>query len=150
MTETTKNPLEESLELLLGEIEFKLPVWGITIFTIDGYVLAHRLFHAGMPSEIEMTTSSMSASLISIAENFIQFVDPNGIFRQILIDADNEKGSMKFSILLSHIAENVLLTCIFPPSVQLGLVLYEINTLTQQVQEQLSTWEAKVHFETVT
>ncbi len=146
----TKSPLEESLELLLRELEFKVPVWGVTIFTVDGYVLAHKLFYVGMPPEIEMTISSMSASLISIAEDFIQFVDTEGIFQQVIVDANDNNDNLKFTILLRPIAENVLLTCIFPSSLQLGLVLYEIDTLSHQVQEQLASWEAKVHFETVT
>ncbi len=146
----TKNPLEEAIELLLGELEFKLPLWGVTIFTIDGYVLAHKLFYGSMPPEIEMTISSMSASLISIAEDFIQFVNTEGNFQQFIVDANDKNDKLKFSILLRPIAENVLLTCIFPASLQLGLVLFEIDSLSQQVRDQLEKWEAKVHFETVT
>ncbi|MFX0093021.1 MAG: roadblock/LC7 domain-containing protein [Candidatus Hodarchaeota archaeon] len=150
MSEDPKSSLQEGLELLLVELEFKVPLWGVTLFTVDGYVLAHKLFYRKMPDEIEMIVSSMSASLISIAEDFIKFVDSKSVFRQTIIDADNEKASLKFSILLKRLANNVLLTCIFPVSSQLGLIFYEIDILGEQVNRYLSQWDAKVHFETAT
>ena len=92
----------------------RVPVWGLTVFTVDGYILAHRLFYDGMPENLEMIVSSMSAGLITISQDFIRLVASNSQFRQVLVDADDEAGDVSFSVLLKQIAENVMLTCIFP------------------------------------
>ncbi|MFW9804222.1 MAG: roadblock/LC7 domain-containing protein [Candidatus Thorarchaeota archaeon] len=135
---------------LLTEFEMKVPVWGLTVFTVDGYILAHRLFYEGMPENIEMAVSSMSAGLITISEDFIRLVSNSSLFRQVLVDAEDKNSAVSFSILLKHIAENVMLTVIFPNSVQLGLVAFEIENLTQAIAEVVGLWDVKLHDETVT
>ena len=67
---------------ILTDFEMRVPVWGLTVFTVDGYILAHRLFYDKMPENIELAVSSMSAGLITISENFIQMVDHEKQFRQ--------------------------------------------------------------------
>ena len=148
--ETLTNPLMEALELILTEFEYRVPVWGITIFTVDGYILAHRLFYAPKQDAIEHTISPMSASLITIAEDLIRFVGDQHDFRQLIIDADDTMQTHKFSILLKHLDENVLLACIFPVSVQLGLLLFEIDNLTTQLGLLLKDWQGLIHKDTVT
>ncbi|MFW9803932.1 MAG: roadblock/LC7 domain-containing protein [Candidatus Thorarchaeota archaeon] len=135
---------------LLTEFEMKVPVWGLTVFTVDGYILAHRLFYEGMPENIEMAVSSMSAGLITISEDFIRLVNDSSLFRQVLVDAEDKNSAVDFSILLKHIAENVMLTVIFPSSIQLGLVTFEIENLSQAITEVVGLWDVKLHDETMT
>ncbi|MHA2236411.1 MAG: hypothetical protein ACXABH_13845, partial [Candidatus Thorarchaeota archaeon] len=54
-------PPIEDIKKVLSDFEMKVPVWGLTIFTVDGYILAHRLFYDKMPENIELAVSSMSA-----------------------------------------------------------------------------------------
>ena len=133
----------------LTEFESRVPVWGLTVFTVDGYILAHRLFYNKMPENVEMAVSSMSAGLITISEDFIRLVDPEKKFRQVMVEAD-EGGAVKFSILLKHIADNVMLACIFPSETQLGLVSFEIENLCSEIIEIVNNWDVKLHEETVT
>ncbi len=149
MQEEIAIPPIEAIKKVLSDFEMKVPVWGLTIFTVDGYILAHRLFYDQMPENIELAVSSMSAGLITISENFIRMVDTQKSFRQVLVDAEDE-GSITFSILLKIVAENVLLACIFPSRVQLGLVTFEIENLTRQIIEIVNLWDVKLHEETVT
>jgi len=135
---------------LLTDFEIRVPVWGITVFTVDGYILAHRLFYDDMPQNIEMAVSSMSAGLITISEDFIRLVDSSADFSQILVDAEHETGDVSFSILLKHIEENVMLTCIFPSDTKLGLVSFEISTVSNKIQEIVEMWDVKLHRETMT
>ena len=134
----------------LNDFEQRVPVWGLTVFTVDGYILAHRLFDESMPENLEMAVSSMSAGLITISEDFIGLVDATKKFRQVLIDAENGDESTTFSILLIHVAENVMLACIFPSSIQLGLVTFELENLRSAINEIVNRWEVKLHDETVT
>ncbi|MHA2206413.1 MAG: hypothetical protein ACXABC_11185 [Candidatus Thorarchaeota archaeon] len=135
---------------LLADFEIRVPVWGLTVFTVDGYILAHRLFYDKMPENIEMVVSSMSAGLITISEDFIRMVDAQKEFRQVLVDAEDPKGDVSFSILLKHVTENVMMACIFPSDVQLGLVTFEIENLSQDIVEIVKLWDVKLHEETVT
>jgi len=141
-------PVEQIKKVLTG-FETRVPVWGLTVFTVAGYILAHRLFYDEMPPHLEMAVSSMSAGLITISEDFIRMVDSAKNFRQVMIDAE-ESGLVSFSILLKHIAENVMLACIFPSSVQLGLVTFEIQNLCQEILDIVGLWDVKLHEETVT
>lgn len=134
----------------LNEFEQRVPVWGLTVFTVDGYILAHRLFYDSMPENLELAVSSMSAGLITIAEDFIRLVDATKKIRQVLIDAESDPDSPAFSILLMNVAENVMLACIFPTSVQLGLVTFELENLRSAINEIVNRWEVKLHDETVT
>jgi len=143
-------PPVNQIRSLLTEFEMRVPVWGLTVFTVDGYILAHRLFYEDMPENMEMAISSMSAGLITISENFIQLVNQQSSFRQVLVDADDENGLVNFSILLKNVADNVMLACIFPNKAQLGLVSFEIENLSDQINEIVSLWDVKLHDETVT
>jgi predicted regulator of Ras-like GTPase activity (Roadblock/LC7/MglB family) len=142
-------PPVNKIRSLLTEFEGRVPVWGLTVFTVDGYILAHRLFYEGMPENIEMAVSSMSAGLITISEDFIRLVDETKRFRQVMVDAEIS-GSMSFSILLKHIAENVMLACIFPSDLQLGLVSFEIENLSRDIVDVVNLWDVKLHENTVT
>lgn len=143
-------PPVKQIRDLLAKFEMRVPVWGLTVFTLDGYILAHRLFYDGMPDNIEFAVSSMSAGLITISQDFLHLVSSNSLFRQVLIDADDEAGAVSFSIVLKSVAENVLLTCIFPSNIKLGLVSFEIENLSKDMNEIIGLWDVKLHEETVT
>ncbi|MFW9795261.1 MAG: roadblock/LC7 domain-containing protein, partial [Candidatus Thorarchaeota archaeon] len=142
-------PIQQIRELLT-DFEMRVSVWGLTVFTVDGYILAHRLFYDGMPENLEMIVSSMSAGLITISQDFIRLVASNSLFRQVLVDADDDSGNVSFSVLLKQIAENVMLTCIFPSTAKLGLVSFEIENLSNDINEIVKLWDVKLHEETVT
>ncbi|MFW9846472.1 MAG: roadblock/LC7 domain-containing protein [Candidatus Thorarchaeota archaeon] len=142
-------PVKEIREKL-SSFEMKVPVWGLTVFTVDGYIIAHKLFYDAMPEEIGMAISSMSAGLVTISEDFIRMVDSGNMFRQVLVDSERPDGAVSFSILLKSIAENVLIACIFPSSTQLGLVTFEIENLGCEILDIVNRWDVKLHEDTVT
>jgi predicted regulator of Ras-like GTPase activity (Roadblock/LC7/MglB family) len=150
VSEETEIPPIRQIRNLLADFEMRVPVWGLTVFTVDGYILAHRLFYDGMPENIELAVSSMSAGLITISQDFLQLVSSESLFQQVLIDADNSNGPASFSIMLKHIADNVMLTCIFPNNAKLGLVSFEIENLSNAINEIVGLWDVKLHEETVT
>ncbi|MHA1959900.1 MAG: roadblock/LC7 domain-containing protein [Candidatus Thorarchaeota archaeon] len=143
-------PPISQIRKILSEFEMRVPVWGLTIFTVDGYILAHKLFYEEMPENMELAVSSMSAGLITIAENFIALVNSRTSFGQVLVDAEDPEGGVSFSILLKHVADNVMLACIFPSSAQLGLVSFEIENVSNEIEEIVNLWDVKLHEETVT
>ncbi|MFW9808388.1 MAG: roadblock/LC7 domain-containing protein [Candidatus Thorarchaeota archaeon] len=149
-SESNEIPPIQQIRELLKDFEMRVSVWGLTVFTADGYILAHRLFYDGMPENLEMIVSSMSAGLITISQDFIRLVASNSLFRQVLVDADDESGNVSFSVLLKQIAENVMLTCIFPSKAKLGLVSFEIENLSNDINEIVKLWDVKLHEETVT
>ena len=151
ITENDIPPITQIRELLT-DFQMRVPVWGLTVFTVDGYILAHKLFYERMPEDIEMAVGSMSAGLITISENFIHMVNPKSQFRQVLVDAHEQdnKHADSFSILLRHVAENVMLACIFPHDAKLGLVIFEIENLSQEILEIVNLWDVKLHEETLT
>ncbi|MFW9787744.1 MAG: roadblock/LC7 domain-containing protein [Candidatus Thorarchaeota archaeon] len=134
----------------LTDFEMRVPVWGLTVFTVDGYILAHRLFYDAMPENLEMVVSSMSAGMITISQDFIRLVASDSQFRQVLIDADNDSDNVSFSVLLKQVAENVMLTCIFPNTAKLGLVSFEIENLSNDIKEVVKLWDVKLHEASVT
>lgn len=150
MSEEYDIPPIDEIRKLLTDFEMRVPVWGLTVFTVDGYILAHRLFYDGMPENIELAVSSMSAGLITISQDFIRLVDAHKEFRQVLVDAENPTGDGSFSILLKHVSENVMLACIFPNNVQLGLVTFEVENLSREIVDVVNLWDVKLHEETVT
>ena len=142
-------PVREIREQL-SKFEMKVPVWGLTVFTVDGYIIAHKLFYDAMPDQLGMAISSLSAGLITISENFISMVDSEKLFRQVLVDSESSDGAVSFSILLKTITENVLIACIFPSTTQLGLVTFEIENLSSDILDIVNRWDIKLVEDTVT
>ncbi len=151
MNETaTISPLSGPIGDMLLEFELKVPVWGLTVSTLDGYIIAHRIFYDKMQTEIETVISSMSASLIAISEDFIRFVHASKNFKQVVIDAEDQSKTLSFSVLLKHLTHNVLLTCIFPHTTELGLLLFEVGDLSKKIGELVEKQQGKVHPESLT
>jgi predicted regulator of Ras-like GTPase activity (Roadblock/LC7/MglB family) len=149
-TDEVEVPPVKEIREQLSNFEMKVPVWGLTVFTIDGYIIAHKLFYDDVPNDIGMAISSMSAGLITISENFIRMVDSKNLFRQVLVDSDDADSAISFSILLKNIAENVMLACIFPSTTQLGLVTFEVENLSNEILDIVNRWDVKLHEDTVT
>lgn len=134
----------------LSDFITRVPVWALTTFTIDGYVIAYKMASDKIPNELEFVISSLSSGLITISEDFIRFIDDSKIFKQILVDSESRDGEVSFSIILKHIADNVLLSCIFPHTTQLGLLIFELDNLQRMIKEIVSKWDVKLHRETMT
>ncbi|MFX1474639.1 MAG: roadblock/LC7 domain-containing protein [Promethearchaeota archaeon] len=151
MNETIiESPLSGPIGEMLLEFELKVPVWGLTVSTLDGYIIAHRIFYDKMQTDIETVISSMSASLIAISEDFIRFVHSSKTFKQVVIDAEDQDKALSFSVLLKHLTHNVLLTCIFPNTTELGLLLYEVGGLANKIRELVEKQSGKIHPESLT
>lgn len=134
----------------LSAFEERVPVWGLTVFTIDGYIIAHSSAAQKIPEGIEYAISSLSAGLITISEDFIRMVDQAKLFQQVLVDSVDETGESALSIILRTIADNVMLACVFPKTTQLGLITFEIDTLSDRIREITREWDVKLHSETLT
>ncbi len=147
---TIESPLSIPIGDMLLEFELKVPVWGLTVSTLDGYIIAHRIFHDKMKTEIETVISSMSASLIAISEDFIRFVNASKTFKQVVIDAEDQDKTLSFSVLLKHLKHNVLLTCIFSHSTELGLLLFEVGDLAKKIGELVEKQSGRIHPESLT
>ncbi len=145
-----ENQVNQQIQQLFQEFFCRVPVWSLTTFTVDGYVIAHRTTTEKISPDIEFVISSMSTGLITIAEDFIVFVDNLKKFKQILIDATSLDATDQFSIILLHVAQNVLLACIFPQTTQLGLLSYELDNLQKRIREIVSNLDLKLHKETMT
>ncbi len=141
-------PVQKVKEKLV-DFASRVSIWEVMVFTVDGYVIAHH-GPGNIPEGIEMAISSMSAGMITISEDFIRMIDPTKEFKGALIDSVSSSGEPDFSILLGHIAENVLLACIFPKTTQLGLLTFEIETLSKEIMEIIAEWDVKLHKETLT
>ncbi len=151
MNETAfESPLSVPIGNMLLEFELRVPVWGLTVSTLDGYIIAHRVFYHKMQAEIETVISSMSASLIAISEDFIRFVHASKTFKQVVIDAEDQNKTLSFSVLLKHLTHNVLLTCIFPSTTELGLLLYEVGDLAKKIGELVEKQPGRLHPESLT
>ncbi len=128
----------------------RVPVWSVTVFTVDGYIIAHHSSSETIPEGLEMAIASLSAGLITIAEDFIRMVDPSKLFKMALVDSVDERNAPGFSAILGHVAQNVLLSCLFARTTQLGLVTFELEGLANEIREIVNEWEVKLHSETMT
>ena len=142
-------PPVQQIQSNLVDFNTRVSIWGVLVFTIDGYVIAH--YSSGqIPEGIEMAVSSMSAGLITISEDFIRIIDASKEFKTVLVDSGDEVGSPGFSVLLGNVAENVLIACIFPHTTQLGLLTFEMENLRTRIREIIDAWDVKLHSETLT
>ncbi len=148
--EQTDIPPVNMIKNELSAFEERVPAWGLTVFTIDGYIIAHSSTAQKIPEGIEYAISSLSAGLITISEDFIRMVDQTKLFKEVLVDSVDETGENAFSIILRTIADNVMLACVFPKTSQLGLITFEIDNLSDRIREITREWDVKLHSETLT
>lgn len=112
---------------------------GITssnLITEDGLVIASNTKQDELDVEMNINFAAISASILSMAERGIEIINENKILEQITIDAGlDKKLDEDFTILITKIYNNVLLQIIFPKSINIGLIHFEISKAVKEMKE---------------
>lgn len=109
-----------------------------TLFNDDGLVIAIEQEKNEDPGYYE-SIGALSAGIVSLAENGIKSIYEDKMIKQISVRAGNHKENDGFTILLESVMEDVILSVIFPLSLNLGVVLFELKKVVGALHNYFET-----------
>ncbi len=130
--------IRDNLETILDNLITNTGIISSSLITEDGLVIATNSEQDDKDEEININFAAISASILSMAERGIEIINTNKILEQIKIDAGiNRKIDADFTILITRVISNILIQVIFPKSVNIGLIQFEINKMVKEIRNSL-------------
>ncbi|MHA1283302.1 MAG: roadblock/LC7 domain-containing protein [Promethearchaeota archaeon] len=106
------------------------------LITEDGIVIAGNSQQNDNNHEVNYNFAAISASILSMAERGIEIINSNKILEQIKIDAGmDENLDQDFSILITRVISNILIQLIFPKTINIGLIQFEVNNTIKKIKD---------------
>ena len=128
----------DNLETILDNLITNTGIISSSLITEDGLVIATNSEQDDKDEEININFAAISASILSMAERGIEIINTNKILEQIKIDAGlDRKIDADFTILITRVISNILIQVIFPKSVNIGLIQFEINKMVKEIRNSL-------------
>lgn len=135
---------EKPLQKYLNILKANTGISSATLITEDGLLIAsdeasdtlERISHL---AEI----GAISASIISMAERAIELITDKNL-DQLMLKGGKDADSSSVTILLTSIYENIILLVLSPTSLNMGLILYEIDHITQKIKQFMTEHGGKV------
>ena len=130
--------IRDNLETILDNLITNTGIISSSLITEDGLVIATNSEQDDKDEEININFAAISASILSMAERGIEIINTNKILEQIKIDAGlDENVDADFTILITRVISNILIQVIFPKSVNIGLIQFEINKMVKEIRNSL-------------
>jgi len=130
--------IRDNLATILDNLITNTGIISSSLITEDGLVIATNSEQSEQDEEININFAAISASILSMAERGIEIINTNKILEQIKIDAGlDENVDADFTILITRVISNILIQVIFPKSVNIGLIQFEINKMVKEIRNSL-------------
>jgi len=130
--------IRDNLATILDNLITNTGIISSSLITEDGLVIATNSEQDEQDEEININFAAISASILSMAERGIEIINANKILEQIKIDAGLDgKIDADFTILITRVISNILIQVIFPKSVNIGLIHFEINKMINVIRNSL-------------
>jgi len=130
--------IRDNLATILENLITNTGIISSSLITEDGLVIATNSEQSEQDEEININFAAISASILSMAERGIEIINTNKILEQIKIDAGlDENVDADFTILITRVISNILIQVIFPKSVNIGLIQFEINKMVKEIRNSL-------------
>ncbi|MHA1748795.1 MAG: roadblock/LC7 domain-containing protein [Promethearchaeota archaeon] len=131
--------VEKPLQKYLNNLKSNTGISSATLITEDGLLIAsdeasdtlERMSHL---AEI----GAISAGIISMAERAIELITDKNL-DQITLKGGKDGDNSSVTIILTSIYENIILLVMFQSTLNIGLILYEI----ERIKKDIETYMAK-------
>ncbi|MFX1257721.1 MAG: roadblock/LC7 domain-containing protein [Promethearchaeota archaeon] len=120
---------------ILDDINANTGITSSSLITEDGLVIAFSNSQEEIDDEFNTNFAAISASILSMAERGIEIINANKMLEQIKIDSIKDRNiEADFTILITRVVSNVLLQVIFPKTINIGLIHFEINKHVNKIK----------------
>ena len=132
--------LENELKKFLDQLKTNSGIDSAILITEDGLLITgtndFNNSSEHLPLALEM--GAVTASILSMAERLITLISANNL-NQIVLKTDTNENDVDMISIISSIYSNVILLVFFPCSLNMGLVLYEIENTKHLISKYLNS-----------
>jgi len=129
---------EEDLEIILKKFRERTNVFGSILFTEDGLCIANDYKRFSNDDEKCVSIAAISAGIIALAEQGLINFDNEYHIKQVSIQAGHQIDDDGFEILIEVISKDFIIAIIFPNSLNLGVIQFELRQLINKIREYIS------------
>jgi len=132
---------EKEIKKILEDFRKSTDILCSILFTEDGFIIALDQAHIREDSENHQSLGALCAGVASLAGNSVETIYDNRKIKQISIQAGHQLEHDGFHILIESVSNDVLLSIIFPISLNFGVILFELKQTISKLQNYFSPAE---------
>lgn len=104
-----------------------------SLFNEDGLIIVVDQASVNDDDDFDQSLGAISASIIAFAQNGITMLNNQHDVKSLIIQAGYEIDSESFTIIIESVGQEVSLMSIFPSSLNISLILFELKNTTQKL-----------------
>ncbi len=104
-----------------------------SIIDEDGLIIVVDQASLKYDDDFDQSLGAISASILAFAQNGIAILHELHDVKSLIIQAGNEIENESFMIIIESIRQEVNLMSIFPTSLNVSLILFELKQITQKL-----------------
>lgn len=104
-----------------------------SIIDEDGLIIVVDQASLKYDDDFDQSLGAISASILAFAQNGIAMLHELHDVKSLIIQAGNEIENESFMIIIESIRQEVNLMSIFPTSLNVSLILFELKQITQKL-----------------
>ena len=106
-----------------------------SIINEDGLIIVVDQASLKYDDDFDQSLGAISASILAFAQNGIAMLNDLHDVKSLIIQAGHEIENESFMIIIESIGQEVSLMSIFPTSLNVSLILFELKQITQKLLE---------------
>ncbi|MFX1257718.1 MAG: roadblock/LC7 domain-containing protein [Promethearchaeota archaeon] len=127
------NQKEKQIQLILKGFRQRTGIISSTLFDDDGLLMAIDQAAFIEDEEYHESIGAICANIVSLAESGLLLIKNENNINQVLIQAGNQLDQDGFIIILQSITSNIILAIIFQVHLNLGVILFELNQISEKL-----------------
>jgi len=132
---------QTKIRKILKELRERTNIICSSLFTSDGFVIEVDQAPAKEDEDYYESVCAICSSIVCLASEGINTFQDDVTIKQISIMAGNQTDIEGFEIILENINDEVILGVMYPNSLNLGVVLFELNNTIQKLAKYFSSVE---------
>ena len=124
---------QSEIQDILRKFRVKTQVLCSGLFTEDGFLITVEQAGPNENDDCHESMGAICANIIALAAQGIEIIYSDKNVKQISIKTD-ENGNEGFEIILESVTNDVMLSVMFSSSLNLGVVLFELNKMIQKLK----------------
>ncbi|MBD3253802.1 MAG: hypothetical protein GF383_01850 [Candidatus Lokiarchaeota archaeon] len=137
MLESTEIKIKE----ILKSFRDRTGVVYTVLYDSDGLIITVDQASYIQKNDSHQAISAIFASLFSLAESGTNTIKDDNNVKNLTIQVGSNVDPDGFTIILHAVNRDIILTSIFPTSLNLAVILFELNQITQKLSNFLEQYE---------
>lgn len=126
-------PTENKINHVLKSFRERTGISYTSLFNEDGLIIAVDQASLNFDEEFDLSLGAISASIQAFAQNGITILNDSHDVKSLTIQAGHEIEDESFKIIIESIGDDFILMSIFPSSLKISLILFELKQVNQKL-----------------